>query len=230
MDTVSKNIVFEQMKRHSCAVYFIFSGDEKLKYASQEDEQMSIEQSIELLSIDLEQCYGRFVIVEIRQKLVYERGGNTRDKHIYKFRVSTIQSQDNNKLTSQPDYNRSLFKEIQQLKIDLVKQDYERKLEKLEEEKKALKAESKNPMIEQAANIMLTKFLQIQNNTTKQPIQGIITNDDKIIIKERVNKSLKILKKFDPDFTALEALANFADKEPEQFKTFMTTFLKSEKK
>jgi hypothetical protein len=226
MVTTSINQVLSIAQNKQIQFFKIFDATGKQLYYSQDDENITPSEAYNELNDQLKNFDNGIVSVQLSEKSFKEigKGGSVKGFSSY-FKVRTGQS-----LT--PAINglmnedvKNLMNEVAELRLKLMLQEQEHKnLEaqrKLEEKIEGLKD---NDPFEKYAPTLMPIIAQMFGTGTPQ-IQPNIngtettsTDDKKTIITKAVNRLLKI----DPDFAQnITLLADFGEKNPEKYKSFI---------
>lgn len=225
MVTTSINQILAIAQNKQIQFFKIFDATGKQLYYSQDDENTTPSEAFNELSDQLKNFDNGIVSVQLSEKSFKEKGQGGSVKggsFYYKVRVGEKLTPAINGLMNEDV--KTLMNEVAELRLKLMLQEQEHKnLEaqrKLEEKIEGLK---NNDPFEKYAPTLMPIIAQMFGTGTPQ-IAPVIngtdtpTDDKKTIITKAVNRLLKI----DPDFaTNITLLADFGEKNPEKYKSFI---------
>jgi len=187
---------------------------------------MSAEDAAEELEEFLEGCSYPYVDVTISRRTPEEKSKGGAKGDDYTHRVSTKGAQAIAGTTTKNDIGNSmlmtLFKEIGDLKSEIVAKTWEIKLAELQQQMKELKDDKSNPMQEAAMMHLMNMFTGGTGiaSPTSNIINGVTagaTQNNKERLKAVVNRLLAADKDI---ISTLEMIATFAETKPAQYEAF----------
>lgn len=220
--------VKELIARNNIKIVKVYS-DEKTLIENTSDNNFTPEQNIEFLEQLLESLEGEYVLVKLFKG---EKDGYPLQHYIKLTGETTSKAepaqQPNNMVIG-------LIQQMNELKIEMVKAEHKRELEKFAEELSRLKAKNEkkpNPMVEQLLKVGTDLLLKnktaapapaapapvvevIRTAPAPAPSPGIFGTGE----KEKFTNLVTRWKKADADFiTALEKVVVLAEENPEMYK------------
>lgn len=223
MVTTNINQVLQVMQQKQIAYFKVFDATGKNLCYLQDDEEVTPQEAYNELADVLKNCESGIVTIVLSEKSFKEKGAGNPKGGNYNFRVRV-----GSNLT--PSINgvmnedlRNLMNENAELKLKLMLQEQEHKnaenQRKLEEKIEGLKNEDP---LEKYAPFLQPILLKLFAGGEIPPTATISGTDQptdkKTIITQAVNRLMKI----DPDFpTNLTLLADFGEKNPEKYKSFI---------
>jgi hypothetical protein len=227
MVTTNTNQVLQVMQSKQISYFRIFDATGKNLCYQQDDEETTPAEAYNELSDVLKNLESGIVTIVLSEKSFKEKGAGNPKGGNYNFRVRV-----GNNLTTSingviNEDIRSLMNENAELKLKLMLQEQEHKnaenQRKLEEKIEGLKNE--DPLEKYAPflqPILMKIFSSGEIPTTAAingtPVDNQTATDKKTIITQAVNRLLKI----DPDFAVnITLLADFGEKNPEKYKSFI---------
>ena len=226
MVTTNINQVLSIAQNKQIQYFKIFDATGKQLIYAQDDENVTPQEAYNDLQEQLKSFDTGIVSVQLSERSYYDKtaGGKVRNSaFLFKVRVGQQNLTPNISGLMSEDV-KSLMNEVAELRLKLMLQEQEHKnaenQRKLEEKIEGLK--NNDPFEKYAPTFMpiLTQMFGTAQQPQIQPnINGTDTTDDKkTIITKAINRLLKI----DPDFAQnLTLLADFGEKNPEKYKSFI---------
>jgi len=226
MVTTSISQVLSIAQNKQIQFFKIFDATGKTLYYSQDDENTTPSEAFNELSEQLKNFDTGIVSVQLSEKSFKEKGqgGSVKGGSFY-FKVRTGQTNLTPAINGLLNEDvKTLMNEVAELRLKLMLQEQEHKnaeaQRKLEEKIEGLK---NNDPFEKYAPTFMPILAQMFGTPQPQITPNINgtetqTEDKKTIITKAVNRLLKI----DPDFaTNITLLADFGEKQPEKYKSFI---------
>lgn len=208
------------------APFFIVRGTDREEIARNQEEE-NPENAARLLSEVFDAVLDPFVIVSISDRTSKQRGegGNTR-KGISEFKIQlrATGAQSINGPGAGVGYvdelrseNRRLLEQVQDLKLEAVKNDYVKKIEEI-------KAGQKEDPVTALALQALAGMLQKPGvPVAVHGAEDGQVNQDALTRQQRLRGALMRLQAIDPDLDGtMDRIANWAEKNPAEYKTYLS--------
>lgn len=223
---VSTDYAVRLMREHELKYWKLRDADGKSVIGEQKSEDVDLDASIRRLEDTLNELTGRYVLLELRSRSAKERGsGGDLKSGIFDLRVKLEGvSGIGNTSASGQNFNTSLFDRISALEKQLIEERYQNKMERLQDQINELK--DGNPMLTQVIGTLGNMFSNQGKTVEAAPVAPVLGSTDKK--PNRLKAAIIRLAKIDNDpVGTLEALAAFAEKNPDQYNGYLS-MLKSQ--
>lgn len=225
----NKDYVFKQMQENDLAFYEVLDGNTLLD--QNQDENTTVDKSVEQLRECLESLNGSFVTVKVSAVTKKTKAtGRDYSLRVYNVKLSTPNNPAQASIAGIggiSDEVKSLMNEISQLKAQLIETEYKNQISGLQEQINDLKNSKADP-ISDIAQAMIMQYMQPGPQKSIVGIAGVATNDltgtqSVADDKTRFTAAIQRLKTVDADLiSTLESLAAFAEKNPAQYCSYVT--------
>ena len=228
MITTSIKYVLDLIEREQIKYFIITGADGKSVVLKQDDENASVTDAYNALEDFLSQCEPGIINIKLSNKSFREKGAGgdiKANNWVFRVRVGTADAKragtDNNVMHGEV---KALMNENYMLRVEIMQMKqqaaHDEKMRSLEAKIEGLK--DSDPMEKYAPLIQMLAGKFIPGAAAVHGIAGHeeeTKTDDK---KTRITKAVNRLLKVDPDFASnLELLADFAEKSPDKYKSFV---------
>ncbi len=226
---VSQEFVVKQLRAHQIKFWKMVDSDGKSVIAEQKDEERTVEQSVNMLEETLMDLRGKYVLLKARAKggsKIAAGGDNTTGIFDWKILldekaqgVGAVKEPGSSDVTK----HLTLMDQIQNLRLEMQQKEHQHQMERLQDRIKEMESEMKesNPMMDSLI-AGLTKVFA--GGSLSAPVASVPTTPVPQLAGTepsngaRIKNAIIRISKIDPDVPeTLEALASFAEKNPEQF-------------
>lgn len=223
---VTTEYAIRLMREHELKYWKLRDADGKSVIGEQKSEDVSLDSSINRLEDTLNELSGRYVLLELRNRSAKERGsGGDLKSGIFDLRVKLEGvSGIGSTAANSPAMPTQLFDRIASLEKQLIEERYQNKMERLQDQINELK--EGNPMLSQVIGTLSNVFAGQMRPNEAAPTAPALGNPEKK--PNRIQSAITRLAKVDRDpIGTLEALATFAERNPDQYNSYLT-MLKSQ--
>jgi len=229
---VSLDYAKRLMRDHEVKYWKIKDSDNRSVLGEFKDPESTLEQSIDMLENSIIEIQGKWINLELRSKSAKERGagGDIRTNN-YDLKVLLDSKGGINGPGAQQNSNDGLIKtlmaEIQNMRVDMLRQQHSFETASLKAELAELK--EGNPMMDQVIAGLAKVFvpgaqapgneIPLQPASPVQQVQHLAGVEEG---KNRIQSALRTLASIDSNLKeTLEALARFAKKNPDQYHSYV---------
>ena len=225
MPVVKLEHVYEMMRKNDCAYWRITGTSGGRNLIDENDTEESVENGIELMQTCIEMIEDNFVCIVISDRNKKEKAKGGRNYEQFEFRVNLHKSETSTGLSGMNNGVLGLLIISMKENSELMRQvnDEQRKREmdelnrKIDELKKGDKIDKYRPYLDKLFDVDSSKQrISLAGNDDGE------VNETEVQKQQRIRKALIRLNKVDshlPD--TLTLLANFAEKNPDDYKFYM---------
>lgn len=226
MITVSKKQVLQMMEQKEICYFKVADISGKNIAYVQDEEGVNCEDAVQELSEFLDNCEPGLITVILSERSFKDKGngGNVKTGS-YSFKVR-IQGQQIAGASAglSAEYKDLMHKNVE-LQMQLIKMEHQHKTDEIVRKLEEKIEQNKNAdPIEKYQHLLQPLMAYLLPSGAQSPVQGISghNDDEKLSDSKRITNAVNRILKIDKDFVKnLEALADFAEKSPEKYKSFV---------
>lgn len=219
MAYVKEDFVIDRMVERNCMIYKMLDGNRLID--ENDDEDMPIEKAVNQLTASLASIDSGIVTVKLSNKTGKNKALGGRDYKNYEFQVKLGGRAVAVSGVSTDSQVVNLLKEISALKTEMIRKEYESKLDKLQESIDAIKNDKTNPYLEKFLPVIAGMFGVPLGGGNPTALAGAPTaeSEKKIVSpkdKARLRAALDMWITADPDnhLEVIEMIAQLASTKP----------------